>query len=149
MYPENQRIIPAIIVSASVGILLWEFIPGLMQFLVSIDFESMNKANITFHVRILVFLCLIGALMGIVCQSLAIFGGYIRSQAVILFAPMIAGIIIGIFQGYAISSELLGLENCGFVFRSLSVRIISGAICGFVVVPPLMTVSIWIRRKMP
>jgi hypothetical protein len=148
MYPENQRIIPTLIVSAGIGALLWGFMPGLMHFFVSVDFRSMHP-SVSFPFRVVAFLWIIGALIGVVCQALAILGGYLRARGFIRFAPMLSGIVIGTIQGYLISTPLLGLEELGFAFRSPQVLMLAGGFCGLVAVPPVMIISVWVRRWMP
>lgn len=62
---------------------------------------------------------------------------------------MLTGFVIGMVQGYVIATPLLGLEDSGFAFRSLHVRMLAGGFCGFVAVPLLMHMSVWVRRRMP
>jgi hypothetical protein len=128
MYPENQRIIPTLFVGAGIGSVVWGFVPGLVHFLVSIDFGAMNSTAISVPFRLMAVLWIMGAFLGVMCQFLGIVGGFLRSKGLIVFAPMLAGTAIGMIQGFLMPSPLFGLKELGFAFRSPELRIIVGAI---------------------
>jgi hypothetical protein len=149
MYAENQRIIPTLAVSAVIGMLLWGFVPGAVDLLLSIDFGATAPGVADLPLRLMAFLWIVGAFIGVACQALAILGGYLRSRALILFAPMLVGIAIGVTQAYLIGTPLLGFEELGFSFRPPPLRMLLGGICGLVAVPPLMVASARVRQWMP
>lgn len=150
MYPANQRIAPTLIITSGIGMLLWGFIPGAVHFLASVDFGAMPAgAPIKFPIRLFILLWLFGGLIGLLGQGTAILGAYLRKQALILFVPMIFGVILGCLQGIAFGTIFSGLAGAGVPLRSWEVRILFGGFCGFVAVPPIMLISIWIRKRMP
>jgi|GEM_PF-5941861 len=139
----------ALVYTAAFGLIFWLIPCGSFHaYVACVDWEAIGKQQIpqVVTLRNIVFLCVVGLSIGLAAQTLAVLGGVIRSEALILFGPITVGVLFGTIQGIVVATDVWGNTTFGIPLRSLTTRLLTGAFCGFVAVPALMAASAILRR---
>jgi glucose-6-phosphate-specific signal transduction histidine kinase len=146
MYEEKYR---PFVVTAITGCILWSISGGLIHaYLVCPDWERLGESVIQELVRGRPFLSLVcmGLLYGFAIEAAKFCGAVLRSEVGVMLAPIVVGTIIGGFQGSLVPSGIWGFSD-SVIFRTENTRIISGAICGFILALPTIMIGIGIRKR--
>ena len=146
MYEEKYR---PFVVGAITGSILWSISGGFIHaYVISPDWEAMGQKAVAALIGWRPFIALIctGLLFGLSVEVAKFIGAVFRSEGAVLFLPILAGASIGALQGGFVVSNLWGFA-ADTVFRGDSLRLFSGAVCGFILSYPTVMIGIAIRRR--
>jgi hypothetical protein len=147
--PEEERFRP-FVVTALIGGALWAITGGFIHaFLVSIDWDrlSQNAVGDVFSVQPVIALIVFGLVYGLCIEVAKFLGAVFRSQGLVLLLPLIAGAILGSFQGTLVAEDVWGFTSHGIPFRSADTRAMSGAVFGFILAYPAILAGIGYRSR--
>jgi hypothetical protein len=146
MYEEKYR---PFIVGAITGCILWSISGGFIHtYVISPDWEAMGQNAVSTLIGWRPFIALIctGLVFGLSVEVAKFIGAVLHSRRAILLLPILAGALIGALQGKFITSNLWGFAT-HTVFRNDTLRLLTGAIFGFILSYPTIIIGIGIRRK--
>jgi len=146
MYGEKYR---PFVVGAIIGCILWSISAGFIHaYVICPDWEAMgnNAVAVLFQWRSFVALICTGFVFGLSVEIAKFMGAVFRSDGAIFFLPVLAGVSIGVLQGYFIDSSFWGFGN-DVVFRGEFLRCLTGAICGLLLTYPTIMIGITIRQR--
>ena len=146
MHEEKYR---PFVVTTVVGCILWVVSGGFIHaYVICPDWSQLESTAIEnlAGFRPLIALVLTGLLFGLSIELSKFFGAVLRSEIVVMLAPIVAGVAIGVLQGIIVPTSLWGFAET-VVYRSENTRILSGAMCGFILTIPSIMIGIAIRRK--
>lgn len=137
------------VVGAITGCILWAISGGFIHaYVISPDWETMGQKALAALIgwRPLVSLICTGLVFGLSVEVAKFIGALLRSEGAVLFLPLMAGALIGALQGGFVVSNLWGFA-ADTVFRGYNLRVLTGAICGFILSYPTVMIGIAVRRK--
>lgn len=146
MYKEKYR---PFVVTAITGSILWSISGGFIHaYVICPDWEAMGQNAISALLGWQSFAALIcaGLVFGLSIEVAKFIGVVLRSEGAIIFLPVVTGAFIGALQGHLVGSNLWGFAS-DTLFRGENLRLLTGAVCGFILSPPTVMISIAIRRK--
>jgi glucose-6-phosphate-specific signal transduction histidine kinase len=149
MYIAEEKYRP-FVVTALTGCVLLVLTGGFVHaYIVSIDWENLRPTAVSdmFHIRPFVALVVFGLVYGFGVEVAKFLGATLRSEGLVLLFPLVAGAIIGSFQGTLVSQEVWGFIEYGVPFRSADTRTESGAVIGLLLAYPAIFASISFRRR--
>ncbi len=134
--------------SAVVGGILWLISGGIVHaYLVCLDWTAMGQnATIIITSQQICFVILCGFVLGLAVEIGKFIGALFESPGSVLLLPGIAGAIIGGLQGKYIAADWLNSSG-NLLFRPENIRILSGAIIGFIISYPIVIGGIISRQK--
>jgi len=145
-YEEKYR---PFVVTTLVGTVLWTATGGFIHaYVICPDWEQLGPTAIEklAGLRPLLALLFTGLFFGLSIEVAKFLGAVLRSEGAVMLAPIVAGAAIGALQGTVVPTELWGFAE-SVVYRSESTRILSGAMCGFILTVPSIMIGIGIRRR--
>ena len=137
------------VVGAIAGCILWSITGGLIHaYVISPDWEAMGQQTVAAIIGWRPFIALIctGLVFGFSVEVAKFLGAVFRSEGAVLFLPVLAGALIGAFQGTLVVSNLWGFA-ADTVFRGDNLRLLTGAVCGSILSYPTVMIGIAIRRR--
>ncbi|GAB4374952.1 MAG: hypothetical protein Kow0042_19980 [Calditrichia bacterium] len=146
MYEEKYR---PFVVGAITGCILWTISGGFIHaYVISPDWEVMGQNAVAALIgwRPLIALICTGFIFGLSVEVAKFIGAVFRSEGAVLLLPMVAGALIGALQGEFVVSNLWGFA-ANTVFRGDNLRLLTGAVCGFILSYPTVIIGIAIRRR--
>jgi hypothetical protein len=146
MYEEKYR---PFVVGAITGCILWSISGGFIHaYVISPDWEAMGQKAVAAIIGWRPFIAMIctGFVFGLSVEVAKFIGAVFSSEGAVLFLPVIAGALIGTLQGEFVVSNLWGFAT-NTVFRGDNLRLLIGAVCGFILSYPTVMIGIAIRRR--
>jgi hypothetical protein len=137
------------VVGAITGCILWLITGGFIHaYVISPDWDAMGQNAVAALIGWRPFVALIctGFVFGFSVEVGKFIGALFRSEGAVLFLPIMVGAIIGALQGGFVVSNLWGFA-ADTVFRGENLRLLTGAICGFILSYPTVMIGIIIRRR--
>jgi hypothetical protein len=137
------------VVTTIVGCILWTATGGFIHaYVISPDWETMGQRslqNLAGVTPVLALICT-GLAFGLAIQLSTFIGGVLRSEPLVIFLPIVVGAVVGGLQGILVSTGLWGF-NATTAFRSDGMRVVTGAICGFILTVPSIMIGIRLRQR--
>ncbi|MFH1207786.1 MAG: hypothetical protein V1668_04245 [Patescibacteria group bacterium] len=137
------------VVTAFAGCALWTFSGGFVHaYMACPDWEIMGAKTAEAIIGWQPFIALVitGFILGLSVETAKFIGGIFRSSGAVIFLPMVAGALIGMLQGYAVTTTMWGFSP-DMIFRDENTRLFGGAGIGLILSPLMIIISIAIRRK--
>lgn len=145
-YEEKYR---PFVVTTLVGAALWTATGGLLHaYVICPDWERLGPTAVEnlAGIRPLLALVATGLLFGLAIEVAKFLGAVLRSEGAVMLAPIVAGAAVGALQGAIVPTELWGFAD-SVVYRSETTRVLSGAMCGFILTVPSIMIGIRLRRR--
>ncbi len=137
------------VVGAIIGCILWSISGGFIHaYVISPDWEAMGQEAFAALIGWRPYTALIctGLAFGLSVEVAKFIGAVFRSEGLVLFLPVVAGALIGALQGEFVVSNLWGFA-VDTVFRGHNLRLLTGAVCGFILSYPTVMIGITVRRR--
>ena len=147
--PTHEEKYRPFVVTTLVGSTLWAATGGLLHaYIICPDWEQLGPTAFEKLAgsRPWVALVAVGLLFGVAIEIAKFLGAVLRSEGATISWPMLAGATIGALQGAVVPTEVWGFAE-SVVYRSDNIRILSGAVSGFVLTAPSIMIGIAIRRR--
>jgi hypothetical protein len=124
--------------SAIMGAIIWCLSGGTVHaYIICVDWKAMEGLTVVVTQQQIALVILAGLMLGLAAETGKFIGALFESELATLLLPGIAGAIIGGLQGLFIGYDYLN-QNGTFIFRPENVRILSGAILGFIISYPVV-----------
>lgn len=144
---KEERYRPFVVAAIS-GCILWCASGGVIHaYVICPDWETMGQGAITALRGWQPFAALMctGLIFGLAVEVAKFTGAVFRSEGAVLFLPIVAGALIGALQGHFVTTDFWGFAP-DTVFRGDTLRLLTGAMCGFILSYPTVLIGISIRR---
>lgn len=145
----NQERFRPFVVTTLVGCVLWCVSGGMIHaYIICPDWGQITGSAMEELSGMKPFLSLviIGLLFGLAIEIAKFGGAVLHSEAAVMLAPIIVGTMVGIFQGSLVPTDFWGFDD-SIAFRSETTRIVSGAVCGFILTIPTIMIGIKMRLR--
>lgn len=137
------------VVGVIAGCILWSLSGGFIHaYVISPDWGAMGQnaiASLTGWKPVLA-LMITGLAFGFCVEAAKFLGAVFRSEGAVLLLPLVAGALIRVLQAQAMASDVWGFA-ADTHFRGDDLRVVTGAVCGFILSYPTVVIGIALRRR--